>query len=86
MIYAVVGAVTTAGRLARKMQAAGDLSARVVHTPAELNGGGCSYSVRTAFRSAEPVARIANENRIRVRRYYREVMVNGRRVYSAISG
>ena len=86
MIYAVIGSVTTAGRLARKMQEAGDLSARVVHTPSEFNNGGCSYSVKTAFCSAEPIYRIANTNRIRIKRCYRENYVNGRKVYNAISG
>lgn len=44
-ILVVVGATTSASRLAKRLLKYGDKRARVIATPVSLGGGGCSYSV-----------------------------------------
>lgn len=85
MIYAKVGSVTTASRLAKKLTAHGDSQAAVVHTPPEMARGGCSYSVKTGMQSPLVVKKIAAESDIEIRGFYREITENGRKTYHAIS-
>mgnify|MGYP000953086851 CR=1 FL=1 len=85
MIYATVGSVTTAARLAKKLSAHGDLRTSVVHTPPEINDGGCSYSVRTSLRDPAAIREIAAEYGIQIRGFYREDIFNGRKFYHVIS-
>lgn len=44
-MYITIGSVTTAVRLKRLIEKHTATSAQVVRTPAQLNRGGCSYSV-----------------------------------------
>lgn len=44
-MYIVTGSVTSAVRLKRVLEKASGYPAEVVHTPAEIKRGGCSYSV-----------------------------------------
>ena len=44
-ILVLVGATTSATRLAKRLLKYGDRRARVIATPIALGGGGCSYSV-----------------------------------------
>ncbi len=85
MIYATVGSVTTAVRLAKRLSARGDMRSSVVHTPAEINNGGCSYSVRTSLRDTAAIRQIAAEYGIQIRGFYREDIFNGRKFYHVIS-
>lgn len=85
MIYATVGSITTAARLAKKLSAHGDLHTSIVHTPSEINNGGCSYSVRTSVRDPSLVREIAAEYGIHIRNFYREDVINGRKFYHVIS-
>lgn len=55
-ILVVVGSITGATRLAKRLTKYGDRKARVIGTPTQLGGGGCSYSVR-ASRSSEQFIR-----------------------------
>lgn len=41
----IVGAITSATRLEKRLLKYGDKRARVISTPAALGGGSCSYSV-----------------------------------------
>ena len=56
-MYITIGSITTAVRLKRLLEKYARVPAQVVHTPAKLNRGGCSYSVvvsdalRTQIRS-----------------------------------
>ena len=79
-ILAVVGAVTTATRLAKKLERLGDIRARVVNTPSELGGSGCSYSVRASL-SNEAFLR----NYAGIKRIYIEETIGGKRYYHDIS-
>lgn len=44
-MYIVVGSVTSAVRLKRLLEKSTGYPAQVVHTPAQISRGGCSYSV-----------------------------------------
>lgn len=44
-ILVVVGAITSATRLAKRLLKYGDKRTRIISTPAALGGGSCSYSV-----------------------------------------
>lgn len=68
-IYAAMGSVTTATRLSRELQRRG-VAARVVHTPSEVNSGGCSYSVRVPYQQREALEETAAARRFRIRRMY----------------
>ena len=85
MVYAIVGSVTTAARLAKKLVSNGDLQATVVHTPPQISTGGCSYSVRFSNTSPDSVRRIANDIGIRIQKLYQERIVDGKKGYHAIS-
>ncbi|MBE7015227.1 MAG: DUF3343 domain-containing protein [Ruminococcaceae bacterium] len=81
-ILAVVGPITTAVRLEKKLKSRGDIKARVISTPIELGGGGCSYSV---------IASLENEGFIRafkgnyVKKIYIPEGSGEKRVYHDIS-
>lgn len=52
-ILVVVGATTSASRLAKRLFKYGDKRARVISTPSVLGGGSCSYSVIASEDSLE---------------------------------
>ncbi len=80
-----IGSITTATRAAKTIEKNLGISAQVVHTPSELNRGGCSYSVRINEKYELNVRRLVNQYKIPVRRWYREVYDGQRRVYNDIS-
>ena len=56
-ILIIVGSVTNAARLEKRLLSGGDVRTRVVGTPTELGGSGCSYSV---------IASLSSENFVRM--------------------
>lgn len=52
-ILIVAGSVTNATRLEKRLLSYGDVRARIVGTPAELGGSGCSYSVIASLSSEQ---------------------------------
>lgn len=84
-MYVTVGSMTTAERLRRAAERVIGFPAYVVHTPSELNRGGCSYSVRLDNRAAGDIRRIAGDNEIPIKRIYIERIENGERVYDVVS-
>lgn len=68
-IYAAVGSVTTAARLSRELAKRG-ISASVMHTPPELDRGGCSYSVRVDEAYRSQLENAASGRRYKIRRLY----------------
>lgn len=84
-LIAVVGSITTASRLEKKISATGRIFSRIVHTPAELGNGGCSYSIRTKGENLPVVIETANRYRIKVKGYYLIESSNGKEVYHALS-
>lgn len=79
------GSVTTAVRIKKKLHSAGDIRASVIHTPAFINSGGCSYSVKTDYSSLGLVRQLAKENKIKYRKLFAESNTNGGKEYYDIS-
>lgn len=84
-MYVMVGSVTTAMRLKKLMEQRFAVPAEVVHTPSQLSHGGCSYSVRTDDRAADTVRRVSAEYSVPVRGMYKVKIINGERVFYAVS-
>ena len=80
-----IGSITTAERLARIIERSTGVHASVVHTPASINRGGCSYSVRFNDSYKNDVQRLAREYNVTIKRFYREGLSGDERVYHAIS-
>lgn len=84
-MYIIVGSITTAMRLARLLEHTCGVAADVVHTPAAIKNGGCSYSVRVRRVSASRVRDVAAEYGVNVRGIYAEEFNGGERVWRALS-
>jgi len=82
-ILIIVGSITNATRLERRLLAYGDKKTRIVNTPSDISNGGCSYSV---------VASLSSENYVRsgirgvsVKGIYLIDNFSGKRFYHDIS-
>ena len=84
-MYIVIGSVTSAVRFKRELEHASGYPVSVVHTPAALSSGGCSYSIRAYDRLAEFVKQFCSEKNIEVKRICIEEFVGGERVYHDLS-
>ncbi len=79
------GSITTAVRIKKKLNSLGDISASVINTPAVINSGGCSYSVKTNYNNLNLVKNLAAEKKIKYRKLFCEKLVNGELIYNDIS-
>lgn len=70
MMYIVTGSVTSAVRLKRVLESAAGHPAEVVHTPAEIKRGGCSYSVLADDRLRDFIRPFCAEKDIPVKGIY----------------
>lgn len=84
-MYILVGPITAAARLARILEGASGYPADVVHTPAQLNKGGCSYSVRINDSVQKLVVPLSKEYGLQIKKMYTEDIIDGERVYHAVS-
>lgn len=84
-LLAVVGPITTASRLEKKLSKRTNISARIVHTPEELSSGGCSYSVRSGAENLPVIMETAEKYNINVKAYYIVEISGGKEVYHDIS-
>lgn len=82
-ILVEVGSITSATRLAKRLQRAGDRNARVISTPAELGKSGCSYSVKASAGSVDFIKN--NHQGISVKAIYIEKTMGEGREYHDIS-
>ena len=82
-ILIVTGSITNATRLEKRLLSYGDARSRVINTPEEISGGGCSYSV-VASLSSESFVR-ANHKGINIRGIYLIDSFSGKRYYHDIS-
>lgn len=80
-----VGSITTASRLSRILEINTGQPAEVVHTPAAINKGGCSYSVRFPEQYIDRARELMREYRVPVRKFYSENATEGKREYHDIS-
>ena len=67
-----IGSVTTASRAANTIRKVLGINVGVVHTPSELNRGGCSYSIKFKDSYMSAVKGVGEEYNIPVRRWYSE--------------
>ena len=84
-IIITAGAITTAVRLSKRLNSLGDMKASVIHTPTEINKGGCSYSVKTTLNRLPLVEQIIDEKRIKIKKIYIEDRIDGESVYRDLS-
>lgn len=84
-ILATTGAITTASRLAGELEKLGCLNVRVVHTPAEIASGGCSYSVSLPEENLSLLRSLMHNKRFKIRRILRLTTKNGEREFDDIS-
>lgn len=82
-ILVVVGAITSATRLAKRLTQNGDRNVCVISTPIELGGSGCSYSVRASLASEQFIRN--NSGGITIKRIYIEEQKGKERYYRDIS-
>lgn len=82
-ILVVVGSVTSAARLAKRLNKYGDVNARVINTPASLGGSGCSYSVAASLSSEKFIRN--NSHGITIKKIYIEEVIGGEKYYHDIS-
>jgi len=85
-IIFIIGSVTTATRLKKMLEKTGVLEAMVIHTPSEISGGSCSYSVRVDYDNLTAGLEMAKELGIRIKKVYRKEKTDRERVYHDISG
>lgn len=69
-MYIVTGSVTSAVRLKRVLESASGYPAEVVHTPAQIKRGGCSYSVLADDRLRDFIRPFCAEKDISVKGIY----------------
>lgn len=80
-----IGSVTTASRLAKLIEREAHLKASVMHTPSELNKGGCSYSVRVNCDDYIYISSLLKKYNIRIKHCYKEVCTPEGCVYNVLS-
>ena len=84
-LIVTVGSVTTAARLEKILKKTAKVSSKVIHTPASLNKGGCSYSVLTDEKNLFYVKEAVTEYGLNVKKYYIEEQVKGEKTYNVVS-
>ncbi|MEE0411210.1 MAG: DUF3343 domain-containing protein [Clostridia bacterium] len=67
-----IGSITTASRAAKVIRRVLGINVQVIHTPTQLNRGGCSYSIRFSDNYHMSVKRVISEYNIPVKRWYGE--------------
>ena len=67
-----IGSITTASRAAKVIRRVLGINVQVIHTPTQLNRGGCSYSIRFSDNYHMSVKRVIAEYNIPVKRWYSE--------------
>ncbi|MCX7715231.1 MAG: DUF3343 domain-containing protein, partial [Clostridia bacterium] len=69
---AVVGSITAATRLKKRVSETGACIPALVHTPSKLNCGGCSYSLRFREQYMQIIKTCASEANIPIKGIYTE--------------
>lgn len=79
-----IGSVTTAARASKIIEQIANVSVRVVHTPHELNRGGCSYSLQFNDKYENAVRKVITDYKIPVKKWYSQTSIGNKRVYNAL--
>lgn len=67
-----IGSITTATRAEKLIRAKTGIRGKVIHTPSEINRGGCSYSLRYSDELEGALRKIVSEYRIPAKKWYKE--------------
>jgi len=67
-----VGSITNALRLEKKINSIGIINTAVIHTPSQINSGGCSYSVRVPYKYFDAVGQLISDKKIKYKKLYLE--------------
>ena len=84
-MYIVTGPITSAIRLSRAVERFTGTPAAVIHTPSQMNKGGCSYTVKTDMTDTEALRKIAADNGVTIKGIYGEKTSGKGREYYDIS-
>ena len=84
-IIITAGSVTRAIYIAKKINSNSQNSATVIHTPPQINQGGCTYSVKTSSKNIDLIRKLYAENIIRYKKLYIENEIDGESVFGDIS-
>lgn len=82
---AVIGPINTAIRLKKAIMESKGCTPNVVHTPAVINEGGCSYSLKFNEQYIPIVNNYANKLNIFVKGFYIESDMKGEKEYYVVS-
>lgn len=72
-IFFVIGSVTTASQLLRRLQKNGVQRAAAVSTPIAISNGSCSYSIKCNEREFDRVYKIIKQKGVKIKGIYKEV-------------
>ncbi len=84
-MYIVTGSITSAVRLSRAIERYSKAPSLVLHTPAKIKKGGCSYCVKSNIDSTDVVYDLASQTGVKIKNIYEEKTENGGMVYYDIS-
>ncbi len=84
-LIVVIGPITTANRLWKRLDKDYGISARIFHTPVALGSKGCSYSLKTHFKNLPLITEAANRYNIKISGLYLSEKTEGEEVYHALS-
>ncbi len=84
-MYIVTGSITSAVRLSKAIENYSKTPSLVLHTPAQIRKGGCSYCVKSNIKSVDIVYDLASQTGVKIKNIYEEKKENGGRVYYDIS-
>ena len=68
-----IGSITTATRAVTIIERHTKVRGQIIHTPRELNKGGCSYSIRYPASLEGELRKIVNDYKIPIKKWFGEV-------------
>jgi len=84
-VILIMGSVTSAARLKKAAESLGATEAEVIHTPSELTGKSCSYSVKLNQKNLGIATKASQELGIKIKKVYIENVFDKEKVYHDIS-
>ena len=82
-MLATVASVTSANRIKRRVGEMG-ITSSVIQTPQSLAKDGCGYSLRFEDTSQKIISTAAMQLGIKIRAFYTETLIDGKKIYSKI--
>ena len=82
-MLATVASVTSANRIKRRVGEMG-ITSSVIQTPQSLAKDGCGYSLRFEDAAQKIISSAALQLGIKIRAFYTETLIDGKKIYSKI--